>query len=982
MSCHKSKTLMASSDEDIDIEDDSSPKESDSKKISMLQKGCHSAKDWQRCGDDFAHLTTFKHKRKKKRAQNVSLVSEHKDFEESIELSQEDIIWSSSDEESNCELIPSSKRFTKTEEKLPKLTAETSSNFCWPTNINDHANVKHEKIRKNVQRNLISNFGLKKEDYESSKLPTNEISVTSLVDQQKKQKEESHIKTVSTTNTSNLQCQSGVTIEDFPSDEEISSIEELSPPPSKKKNTTNSDISPEIGISSWSSSTQNSQAEIRKKASNWVEIIEVSTPTKNQGEVSERPKIQPEISEHDSAKKKRKYVSNGLAAKLLRFQARSRVDSNIRYYQQNSKWSGCSEMLTVSIEKITHQYGIVNAMCVPGTYSEKKEWIPNSNNSHCTVLFSYTKANDLKLSVGSLVQIYPPWQELSLRADCGKVLLCTNHCHKLEVPIERTSIVQTDPIHADQQQVHWALTWNCPCSSSGSLKQCPANACPSLTKCPTLFASNSQPLSTKEIPTSESTLTTVTIPSKRIHIDSNNTILDSIQGNPNLPEYGMCFQATILRVFLFKNYEESLDDDSQQEILTCWSVLVEDTQGTVSLVHLPSKNSFDKENQIVPDYYAVNCIWNFYGMRVLSRANRHRDPDLFSIIDTTWVCPQIPTEAENEIVVCTVNQETQVTSVAKNTPGFCYEIGPQDTSFTKSGYLPAPVTAPWTMPKLDLVTLKDFQQKVNEYVGQRVTFIGKLVYNWSKCEADQNSCSIDSSGILYVTDSSISSGVPGFNYIAIHYRKSFILPSQLSTVVLIKDVLIQQKNFAIVDRFSRIWTWPLPDHVTQQLSTNVNIDIADKYQSIKLSLPNLKIDSNVYNLVKVQGVIYSVDQDKAVIWQTCPKCDKEELALKKNNEESWLFCFVCNCQVDDTVTHITMEVIIRCLALPGNYQVTVNLQQKTIEGLLPGNNSDDGYDVSTVLGQQLGPLTCLLKKHNNLPRKQISEFYLEEIQLI
>lgn len=66
-------------------------------------------------------------------------------------------------------------------------------------------------------------------------------------------------------------------------------------------------------------------------------------------------------------------------------------------------------MLTVSIKKITHQYGIVNATCVPGTYSEAKKWTADSNNSHCTVLFSYDKANDLKLSVGSFVQIYPPW---------------------------------------------------------------------------------------------------------------------------------------------------------------------------------------------------------------------------------------------------------------------------------------------------------------------------------------------------------------------------------------------------------------------------------------------------------------------------------------------------------------------------------------------------------------------------------------------
>lgn len=76
--------MQESSDEDINIEDDLSPKKSDSKKISMLQKGCHNARDWRRCGDAFVNLTTFKHNRKKKNAQNVSLVSEHRDFEKSI----------------------------------------------------------------------------------------------------------------------------------------------------------------------------------------------------------------------------------------------------------------------------------------------------------------------------------------------------------------------------------------------------------------------------------------------------------------------------------------------------------------------------------------------------------------------------------------------------------------------------------------------------------------------------------------------------------------------------------------------------------------------------------------------------------------------------------------------------------------------------------------------------------------------------------
>lgn len=49
------------------------------------------------------------------------------------------------------------------------------------------------------------------------------------------------------------------------------------------------------------------------------------------------------------------------------------------------------------------------------------------------------------------------------------------------------------------------------------------------------------------------------------------------------------------------------------------------------------------------------------------------------------------------------------------------------------------------------------------------------------------------------------------------------------------------------------------------------------------SVYNCKVNYNT--TIATTGVIYSVDQDKAVIWQTCPKCDKEELALKKSNEE-------------------------------------------------------------------------------------------------
>ncbi|GAB1597445.1 Hypothetical predicted protein, partial [Argonauta hians] len=738
------------------------------------------------------------------------------------------------------------------------------------------------------------------------------------------------------------------------------------------------DVSSEIGISSWSSSTQNSQLQIRKKPSNWVEILEVPTPSPNEGDILGPSNIQPEMQEHHTTKKKHKYVNNGLAAKLLRFQTRSRVDSNIRHYQQTSKWNDSSEMLTLSIEKLSIKYGIVNTMCIPGIYSDENGWQPNSDNSCCTVLFHHNRVNHMNLSVGSLVQICPPWQELSVRGNVGKVLLCTDFCHKIEAPLKKTLIIQTDPLCPDQQQIHWSLTWNCPCSSSGSLKQCPAHVFPSLTKCPVVSASTSGPLLSKEILSSESTLTTVTVKSERIHIDSSSTILDCIQGNPNLLQRGMCFQATILRVFLSKSVE------SHKEISTCWSVLVEDVQGTVCLVHLPKKNSFDHENEIVPDHFASNCSWNFYGMRVLSRANRHRDPDLFSVIDAAWVCPQILAEVETKDIACTVNQETQAASVSKNTPGFCYEIGPKETSVIRSGFLPAPITVPWSLGKIDIVALNNWEQKINDYLGQRVTLMGKLVYYWTKSMDDQDCSSIDSFGALYLTDSSISSDVSGSNYIIIHCGKSFILPSQKFTspvVVLIKDVFIQQKNFITADKFSRIWNYPLPDLVAKQLSTKVN-NIADKLLSIKLSLPSLKMDSNVYSLVKVQGVIYSVDQEKAVVWQTCPKCDKEELTVKKNDNESWLFCYVCNCQVDDTVTHISMEVIIRCLALPGNYQVIVNLQQKTIESLLPTDRSEEGYDISTVLGQQLGPLFCLLKKHNKLQRKQITEFYLEEIQLI
>ncbi|GAB1597444.1 hypothetical protein Ahia01_000020800, partial [Argonauta hians] len=118
------------------------------------------------------------------------------------------------DEESTCK----SKSFAKTE-KPQKLPAKTHSILGWPSGINRRTIVQHEEVRKSACRSLIQSVDeVVSEQSEITKEGCNEIPAVNQAEQPE---------TTLMTNTKNMKRKAGVSIEDFPSDEEIDSIEDL-----------------------------------------------------------------------------------------------------------------------------------------------------------------------------------------------------------------------------------------------------------------------------------------------------------------------------------------------------------------------------------------------------------------------------------------------------------------------------------------------------------------------------------------------------------------------------------------------------------------------------------------------------------------------------------------------------------------------------------------------------------------------------------
>ncbi|XP_069113617.1 LOW QUALITY PROTEIN: DNA repair-scaffolding protein-like [Argopecten irradians] len=747
---------------------------------------------------------------------------------------------------------------------------------------------------------------------------------------------------------------------------------------SQKKTDGRAQVSSEVSqdiesMKSESPAPSQASSSSKVKASDWVKTLNLKTPSKD----SQSSDI--DVLE-DSAKKKKKFKRGGFADQLNRVQKRDRSSLRIWSHQQNSgetgvqKATSTSKIVTVEVVSFELLYSVHLARC--DVLAGPME------TGQILVLFSTAVVQQHSLQEGSIVLIHPPWQQMDLKQTHQKVLLCTNYCkvtqkadlHSLESPkVSTQSKVKVNKQSHDFIKVKGQ--WNCPCTADlvKSYQSCPAHLLPCF---PALAVTTDTICSDKERASDSSTLTVVTsteaVKSSTTGTPSQ-TILESIHKlGSRQGGQGHSFVGLVHRVV-----------QKQMEQRSRWCVLVEDGHGTMCEVILP------KDRLPVCDVVlqGEGKVFSFTGLTLHSRTNRERDFGLFSLIDSVWsgVVPNSQSqESEQNLSEPNIYCEDSVHTISKparilseggiqtskgndsdhqalpgtsstwtvEPPGFCYimkgnnsvvvELIPRESSGLLSRYRP--------------VTLTNLSNSCKKPGGKRFCFVAKVlsILNMPSDNRDADGSQVTTSprrrpqSYLYVWTGEAINGVSPSS-VRVAYGVSDSVSGQ---VMFFKDVFYH-KDQLCCDVFSQIL--PCASVPERCLTSKAELTEAERrtHQG-EITIPSLSCELPELALCKVLGRIVGVDESSAYSWDVCSYCGSDKLV----HQQSELHCLDCGQSVLEPVNKMTMDVHVTCDGM--DMPVTISLLQDCIEKLLPEDTAEEGYEIESVLGKDIGTICCVV----------------------
>lgn len=760
-----------------------------------------------------------------------------------------------------------------------------------------------------------------------------------------------------------------------------------------------------------------------KTASEWLKQVQQNSP--HRSEVEKSPEGRSVyLNVCDSAKKKRKFSRSGLAQHLQHIISRESSEKafwNHRLTElEQSQRTNSSQMdrcLVVQIMSDRLQGSIHLTQCL---LCSDEISLPQK---FLFVLFPCDTWKQFALIVGATVNIYPPWERLDITECPWPVLLGTYFCKQHSVP--------TQQLHAKSfKSLKGGLCIPLICESTSShLHQSPKK---NFTPLKLLF-DDIHGENTKQNTTAVSKLYTAQL-AQPIRSESkrgskvDTSILNAVESSGGCSGVLATFQCLVQRVYCMKaqltkenketwsfsllNQQLRSQAQSMKEIADkelCWNLLVQDVHGMFAEVQVPPRfqDSTDWKSCITN---GENQVFILSNMKVRKRTNRTRSPGLFSVIKSLWYSNDDNTAKQVDKSRQTVTRESKSQETLSNcAPDFCYVLTVQESSRAMlcqetddcgdsrrtlgSLYKPQAVKA-----------LKDFLQvpdTVNE--PQRVSTLCKLLHYRSTGSSTTDSNDHSFSFELFVTDASlqyVTKSVGSFDgflpYLKITGKSSQVLPSELKAVptscgmnLSAKHLLLkaQESHQLFADSYSVIRK--VVPHSTAGVKSSFYVEcipeeVLDSLYTLKpVCLPDLTVHSLLGFIFRVEGVVIGVDEETACCWLVCDTCGNPDITVKRESN-SQFSCSSCNCTVESPQIRTYLAVFVK-VKRAKDAQVKIKLKQSTIDKLLPVSyqNSDQGYDVDTILGKQLGPMNCYVtdlskQQHGSLAK---DSFTLEEIQI-
>ncbi|KAK5860072.1 hypothetical protein PBY51_021573 [Eleginops maclovinus] len=700
----------------------------------------------------------------------------------------------------------------------------------------------------------------------------------------------------------------------------------------------------------------------RKSIRDWVRSAQamLQTPQKLPSNMQSKT---PE----DSAKKKRKFKSGGLAERLNRLQCRQRSAVSFWRHQSISEATATVDrpgVLVLEVLEVHEECSMQLVHCEhqqpPGEGHQQRD-APPEDRACLLVLFNRDTAAQLILVPRDIVHIYPPWQSLSIEGSSCDIILNTHFSQKVSAATKPANMSLPQGLLSAARCNPYSL-----CKTFGLLQECR-----------TAEERNTKQTAASDAPYSAGGSGVLT--------RHRLSLLEAIEGLGQAGSMGQDVEVAVQRV-----YSIPVPDCSPVSILKprlptrsssasplaaeskhrlC--VLVQDGYGMFSVVQLHLLPCKDDLRQYCHMWQGRTCVLR--GIKVVQRVTRERSSRLFSLIDSLW--PQeMPLRDHGNTL--SVSSESRPAGPA---PSFCYLLSGQESSVERTE---EQTVSPLYLPPKKR-TLRDILQ--SEIKTCRCSFDATVLYKRIIQSSDVGQREV----WLVLTDPSVQQEQPERSC-----RRTVALC--VSTSCALTSSVVDALNSPAACRMS--FRDAIGEHgvllcveqsVVEICSSDPegNTGFGSESQLLpeKKTLPKpvrldpLSPEVIPNSLCSLSGVIVGVDENTAYSWPACNHCGSDSLEMIAEKPQNFS-CVSCQSSLDKPDTRIRLEVFLS--SSMSNCTLKVKLQEKTImsilnTGALEGNEFP-GYDVENVLGKEVGPLAVYVRVVTRKPALWIG---LEEICL-
>ncbi|XP_038573777.1 DNA repair-scaffolding protein isoform X2 [Micropterus salmoides] len=701
----------------------------------------------------------------------------------------------------------------------------------------------------------------------------------------------------------------------------------------------------------------------KRSVSDWVRSAQamLQTPQKPLDRQARTPE--------DSAKKKRKFQSGGLAERLNRLQCRQRSAISFWRHQSISGTSAATAVdrpgvLVLEVLEVQEECSLQLVHCEH--HQPPREGLQHSNpvskeRARMLVLFNRETAAQLIPAPRDILHIYPPWQSLSMEGFSCDIILNTHFCQKVYSASKQVGMSIPRGLFSAERCSPYSL-----CKVFGLLEE-----------------NNAEQVSTSD--------GLCSFGGSGVLTRHCLSLLEVIEGLGQAGSVGQDVEVVVQRV-----YSVPLPDCSPLSILkprvpsrsssapppaekgkTRLCVLVQDSYGMFSVVQLHLLPCTDDLHRYCHMWQGRTCVLR--GIKVVQRVTRERSTRLFSLIDSLWP-PETPLKDHGNTP--SRSSECRPTGPA---PSFCYLLSGQESSVEHSeGQTMSPLYLPYTKQTLREVLQSDLKIC-------RCSFVATVLYKRIMQRSDIGQGEV----WLVLTDPSLQEEQPERpcrRTVALCVNTSCVLTSSVLEALnspaacrmsfrdAIKEhgvlLCVEQSvvEMCSVDPEGNPESSARPESLSPLLSEPQAKSLP---QPVRLDPLSPEITPNC--LCSLTGVIIGVDESTAYSWPACNHCGCDNLEMLAERPPNF-HCVSCKSVVDKPNTKIQLEVLLSSSL--SNCTLKVKLQQKTIMSLLNTaaleGNEFPGYDVENVLGKEVGPLAVYVRVVSRKPALWIG---LEEICL-